>query len=1160
MDPANVRESDIPFEPLTDRFEPIGKGPIGSRRIQRMVDHKQEKFVAVRRVGRDANLHRIRPLFSINHDAILPLREVCRDAEGIYLVGEWGDSTLADRLGQGPFSETDLHSIAGRVADGLRYLHQRGVAPVGPAPSHLVETPDGSVRIAALALPASSREAEAEGDAVIDDLRTLGRTLLALATGQENPSEERVRETPASIRSILRRCLAAGSTEGFHSVGELIRALASPTAPSADATQTVASRLNAETAAPPADSFTAPDGSASDEDGAVTTVPPRPIADARDLSPIPRPRIAPDEFTADGEQHPNAFPWRPVGELYKLVGDAREGGMGSVRMAVEKATGRKVAIKRILVDAGTRRSSLERFYREAHSIANLSHPHILALLQPARDEEGDYLVLEWAAGGSLKDLLEKQGKVALPQVLDVARKIGSALAYAHGKGVIHRDIKPHNILLTETGEPKLADFGLARSMADLTLSSSRGGAGSPLYMAPEQHTSSREADARSDLYSFGKTLYQLATGKPPVNPDPKLLPIEVRGAIMRCLEEDPGLRHANAKEFLADLDRRPSNAKPALWLTAAAALVAVVAFASGKLPLPFRPTTDPKIHSQLTGDPDGDPHGPADPNADPDHPGDQGQTTRGPVTPRPLPTILGLFAPTGALVANQTVLDKLQLKIDLKGATDIDPTKVRVLHNDKLLVDPKIEGPEAGQIVIEVPLARDQNRFEVDIEGYAPVRSMTPILRVFPEPTVTEVEGPVNLGGAYVTQENGAIVKGEVANGGDIRTLWLGDDSNKRPVEVKDSRFKTQLQLDEEGRHDLRWYWPDENTPLGGSGLSIIVDRTDPVLEVYDLVDGATVSEDSLEIHGSLSDDHLPDGALVEANLLDANHASVGGTRKMGLQGGTFTSSLKIPQSVPDGDLELTLSGKDAVGRGATRSITLHLDRTPPALADQPTFRPIRSGSAVTGVAIAGRATKPLKSALINQATATINGDQFRVENLPRRDGEDAYEVILIDLAGHESRPVKLGHHLDFTAPTLTIAFSQDASGNAIAKVTANKPLQSVLVNGQVANRSGDAFQVTLAAKLADLRDPKWGPTHDPIRVSATDAGGNIAESQVVVCPMGDLVAVPLGGKNAAGQYCSHANEQNEHRQGGRRAGVPQDYWLLAGTQRCQICGKPPAN
>ena len=272
-------------------------------------------------------------------------------------------------------------------------------------------------------------------------------------------------------------------------------------------------------------------------------------------------------------------PFIPVEERYRVVGPPMEGGMAIVRRAVDRQTGETVAIKRVHRYIQLDRGLMERFHREARSGGGLRHPGILRQVGEARDDKGEYLVLEWAGGGSLMELLERDGKLPVEEVLSIARRIGGALQYAHEKGFVHRDVKPHNILLDDDGVPKLADFGLARAAGDVTLTASLGSAGSPLYMSPEQLLMSRQADGRSDLYSLAKTLYHLATGLQPVSIKPKLIPRPLRRPLMRCLQDKPDDRYQSVGDFLKALDGAgsPFALGPVGWTAVGCSAVVVAA-------------------------------------------------------------------------------------------------------------------------------------------------------------------------------------------------------------------------------------------------------------------------------------------------------------------------------------------------------------------------------------------------------------------------------------------------------------------------------------------------------------------------------------------------------------------------------------------------------
>jgi len=227
---------------------------------------------------------------------------------------------------------------------------------------------------------------------------------------------------------------------------------------------------------------------------------------------------------------------------YKIEGPLAAGGMGEVFRGVDTRLGRPVAVKT------SREQFNERFNREARAISSLNHPHICTLY----DVGPNYLVMELCEGETLAKRL-KRGKLSIEDTLRYGRQIADALAAAHAKGVVHRDLKPGNIMLGKSGV-KVLDFGLAKSQEDVTLTGSRMVMGTPAYMAPEQREG-KECDARTDIYSLGLVMYDMATGKRLEQRQPPLdaLPPQLAPVIERCLEPDPDNRWQSARDVSAVL-------------------------------------------------------------------------------------------------------------------------------------------------------------------------------------------------------------------------------------------------------------------------------------------------------------------------------------------------------------------------------------------------------------------------------------------------------------------------------------------------------------------------------------------------------------------------------------------------------------------------------
>ncbi len=273
---------------------------------------------------------------------------------------------------------------------------------------------------------------------------------------------------------------------------------------------------------------------------------------------------------------------RSLGEVYRIERELGGGGMSRVFVAVETALQRKVVVKVLLPDlaAGV---SVERFRREIYLAAQLQHPHIVPLLSAGESGGLPYFTMPYVEGESLRARIIRERELPVPQAVRVLRDVASALAYAHEQGVVHRDIKPDNVLLSH-GIAVVTDFGVAKAVTASTAYNPAAGhpgltslgvtLGTPHYMAPEQGTADPGMDHRVDLYAFGVTAYEMLTGDPPfTGPSPHAVlgahlatapvPITTRRPgippllghiIMRCLEKRPADRPQSATEIINALD------------------------------------------------------------------------------------------------------------------------------------------------------------------------------------------------------------------------------------------------------------------------------------------------------------------------------------------------------------------------------------------------------------------------------------------------------------------------------------------------------------------------------------------------------------------------------------------------------------------------------
>ena len=228
---------------------------------------------------------------------------------------------------------------------------------------------------------------------------------------------------------------------------------------------------------------------------------------------------------------------------YRLLG---KGGFGAVYLATDQRLNRALALK-FLTRADV--WSIDRFLEEAKTIALLEHENIVAVYDVVDTPFGLSIAMQYIDGPCLIDVIKKQGAIPAERATSIFRQICLGIDYAHKKRIIHRDIKPHNVMLTPEGRAKLLDFGLARR-TDLASSE---GKGTPTYMAPEQLVGEK-VDHRADIYALGKTFYHMLTAEVPTNPQPQKLAASMRPIVMRCTQYHPEARYASAAAIVEALD------------------------------------------------------------------------------------------------------------------------------------------------------------------------------------------------------------------------------------------------------------------------------------------------------------------------------------------------------------------------------------------------------------------------------------------------------------------------------------------------------------------------------------------------------------------------------------------------------------------------------
>src|SRR5262245_7125127 len=276
---------------------------------------------------------------------------------------------------------------------------------------------------------------------------------------------------------------------------------------------------------------------------------------------------------------------------YLIERELAQGGMAEVYLAHDQLLDRRVALKALFPEYAREPSFVERFRREAQAAANLNDQNIVAIYDWGNESGTYFIVMEYVEGQSLRDLIRAEGPVDPTRSADIGAEIAGALASAHRNGVVHRDVKPGNVVITQSGTVKVTDFGIARAGTSDALTQTGSVMGTATYFSPEQ-AQGLPVDGRSDVYSLGVVLYEMTTGVVPFTGDSPVAvaykhvredpikpmernapsPADLEQIILAAMAKDPDLRYQTADDLRADLLRfrrgRPLAAGPVTALVA----------------------------------------------------------------------------------------------------------------------------------------------------------------------------------------------------------------------------------------------------------------------------------------------------------------------------------------------------------------------------------------------------------------------------------------------------------------------------------------------------------------------------------------------------------------------------------------------------------------
>jgi serine/threonine protein kinase len=551
--------------------EKLGEGGMGA--VYRAEDTKLRRSVALKclpfqlasdETAKQRFVHEAQASSALNHPNIATIYYMFEEEEQEFICMEYVEGhTLTELLAVGPLSIERALDITIQVADGLSEAHKKGIIHRDIKAENIMVTPRGLVKIMDFGL------AKLKGASRLTKTGSTIGTAAYMSPEQAQGLEVDARTDIFSLGVVFYEMLAGKCPFiGEHEAAILYSLLNEDPEP----VETIPDALA------PITTTILEQALHKDKKYRYQTMEAM-LNDLKTAQKVLEGTPAPGTPSTSAVPDQGEIPIDPellVGKTlgnYQIVEEVGRGGMGIVYKALQISLNREVALKVLPKQYSTDPEFVNRFRREAKAAASLNHQNIVQIYEIGHHGGVQYFVMEYIEGTNLKSLVEREAPLPLPQTIDIIWDVCNALDFAHKRNVVHRDIKPHNIMISRSGEIKVFDFGIAKAADSSGLTTTGTSIGTPQYMSPEQARGEKEIDGRADLYSLGVVFYEMLVGKVPFDgstavgtmyrhvnetPEPPSkhnpnVPDDIDRIVNRMLHKEKQKRYQTGQEIIEDL-------------------------------------------------------------------------------------------------------------------------------------------------------------------------------------------------------------------------------------------------------------------------------------------------------------------------------------------------------------------------------------------------------------------------------------------------------------------------------------------------------------------------------------------------------------------------------------------------------------------------------